>query len=266
MHLPISSRGAFWVLLTTANAWLPLVRGFPAATGSCAAGTEALLQTTSLVGAVQIHGSLNQVGGTALSDFNLTLTLDGEVLDPSVPVDFATGVDHELSLQADSVDNAFAGFLIRMQNSDSFTPTVDSILPALVEQPDGNFTSKGVQVSQICRSVNLVGGVTHDTPKLKTIANMILNMDFETQALELDVTVVIKTNEVLNISSWYYSRYILNSVIVEEATTPPEITPVPSEGPTAAPTSAPTEAKNGGGMLTIHIGLWLTTLGTLWML
>jgi hypothetical protein len=264
------------VLLTTANAWLPIVHGFPMQAGSCAAGTEALLQTTSAVEGVQIHGSLNQVGGTALSDFNLKLLLDGKVLDPSVPVDFATGVEHTLSLQADSVDNAFAGFLIRMQNSDSFTPTADSILPALVEQADGNFTAEDVQVSQICRTVNLVGGVTHKSPKLKTVANMILNMDFETQALELDVTVVIKTKltETENISHWYYSRYILNSmVIVEEPSASPsliEITPVPSEGPTAAPTSSPTatvtEALSGGGMLTIHIGFWLTTLGTLWML
>jgi hypothetical protein len=214
------------------------VSGFPTAVGSCAAGTEALLQTTSIVD-LQTHGILNQIGGGPLSDYGIIMRLNGEALDENLLVskDFTTGDDHSLSFTIADESQTFSGFLIRMDSvGDDSIRTVDAILPIESIDPDTNMTTTGgVKIPTECRLGELVAGVSHEDATPKRAVNVNLNMADETVGLELDVTVVIQTSISQNISHWYYSRFILNAVKPEGV---PTSTPE-TEGPTQAPTPGP---------------------------
>jgi hypothetical protein len=223
------------------------VSGLPNALGSCAAGTEALLQTTSIVD-LQAHGILNQEGGGPLFDYGIIMLLDGEVLFPSIEANFTTGDDHSLSFTIADGNQPCKGFLIRMDSADD-TRTVDAILPIESIDPDTNMTTTGgVKVAPECQFGDFVAGVSHKDASQKREVNVNLNMADETDGLVLDVTVVIETSISRNISHWYYSRFILNAVKPEavptsapETETPTQTPPTsfPSEEMTEAPTQSP---------------------------
>jgi hypothetical protein len=225
------------------------VSGFPSYVGSCAAGTEALLQTTTILD-LQTHGILNQIGGGPLSDYGITMLLNGQVLDPSTPAEFTTGDDHSLSFTVPDGNLPCKGFLIRMDSVVDAIRTVDAILPIESIDPDTNMTTTGgVKVAPECQFAELVAGVSHIDATQKQEVNVNLNMEDETDGLELDVTVVIQTSISQNISHWYYSRFILNAVKPEGVpTSAPETfgpTQVPTPGPVGEEMETPTASPAG---------------------
>lgn len=108
-----------------------------------------------------------------------------------------------------------------------------------------------------------VTGVTHENATPKSRANITLEMEEPSQGLELDVTVVIQLNDNLNVSEWYYSRYILNAV-------EREISKSPSQSPSSMPTeesNAPTETPDGVVAISMNVGvLFLGVVGAMWFL
>jgi len=218
----------FQVVLYTA---LGTAAAFPTSVTSCAAGTAALLQPDSPIDELRVHGTLNQVGGGPLSDYNITVTLDDTVLDPNNPVDFISGIDHTLSV---SSSNDFKGFLIRMGSVDG-TRTVDAILPI------GDADTALSKVAPSCKVIELVGGVGHKDALPKTQVDNLLNMGKLSDGLELDVTIAVETSINRNISHWYFSRYILNSIPDPNAPTASPTTKAPTDQPTDQPTQSPTQ-------------------------
>jgi hypothetical protein len=236
-RLPVAT-AATWLVLASAALWqFPTASfGFPIGAGSCNAGTDALLQTGVADLSLQVHGLLMQVGTGPLVDYGLALELDGTVLDPSVPSSFVFGEEHLLTLKSNGNDE-FTGFLVRLGATDG-SRTLDSLLPISGENDVNG--SPLVRLADSCRSVNLVGGVTQQNALAKSAVNMTLFMESTSSNLELDVTVVIKTNVQANISQWYYNRYILNAVD-PTGTTP---SPVEPESPVPAPTTSPEQETN----------------------
>jgi hypothetical protein len=261
----LSSRNVMRLFL--ASAMLFSAAAFPGGSGSCSAGTDAILQPLGSE-ALRIHGILGQVGTGPLDDFSMVLELDGVTLDPNTAANFTSGEEHTLSLIANGM--TFTGFLIRMGAQD-FAMTINSLYPIPGETPDGEFSTGGVRVAtETCQSVNFVGGVTHQTGAKKSRVNTTLNMEEPSEGLELDVTVVIQTDDNANISEWYYSRYILNAV---EPTNLPE-TDSPSQSPTSTlteetdtPTKAPVDQGDGGVTMSMNVGvLFLGVVGSMWFL
>lgn len=239
---------------------------FPGAVGSCAAGTEALLQTKSPSEQLKTHGTLNQVGGGPLTDFNLSLEFDGLVLEPGRSLDFETGTDHTLSLIASG--DSFGGFLIRMESVDG-TRTLDALLPIEIMDPNTNETGTGgVKVPSECL-VEFVAGVSHVNAERRQHIDVNLYMETPTEGLLLDVTVVVETSIARNVSHWYYSQYTLNAVRPEgQPTAAPITTPVPtaalSSEPSENPTISSSDDSSGSTVTTIlTVVAHLIPLGTM---
>jgi hypothetical protein len=207
-------------------------RGFRNFASDCSAGTDALLQPNQIVD-LQTHAVLAQLGGVDLSEFGLKLELNGMALDVNTPTDFDVRSDHMLSLVAEGA--FYAGFFIRLEATGS-AETFGALQPL----------DDSVQHVSSCEDPGHAG-VSHTENSRKQQTNMTLSMDMASAGLILDVTVVIETSVARNISHWYYSRFMLNSVIPEGQPTdsPTTLTPtkapvadVPSETPTVMPTEA----------------------------
>jgi hypothetical protein len=197
-----------------------IVDAFPTGTGSCDAGDAAILAPSSS------HATNSQVGGTNLTDFGITVALNGELLDPTVAKDFMTGENHTLTITAK--DAPFLGFLARIEGSgdDMFLDTTSALTS----------DSADVQVAvSTCINVNRVGGVSHTNSNEKESVSAILNMDDPAAGLLLDVTVVIRNVDLEDVSEWYFSRFTLNAV--GPPTVSPTIMPT-SMGTPIPPTSA----------------------------
>lgn len=243
--------------LAIACSLLPVAYAIPNGVVGCGAGTEALSFNDN------VHATLNQVGGGPLSDFNLTMTLNDQVLDPNVPTEFEVQQDHNLTLIASGEE--FAGFLVRMESPDGIR-TIDSILPFETLDPITNASSTGgAKEASICKQAYFVAGVCHDSSAKKSTVELNLNMGSVAQNLTLDVSVVIKTNVIQNISHWYFTSYTLNAVSIAMAT------PSPTTSPTIALTEAPT-ASNISGATKSRDAAWISTfsslvviLGTYWL-
>ena len=212
-----------------------IIVAFPGGAGSCDAGTAALLQPDALDDIIKIHGNLMQVGTGPLTDYGLTMELDGIALDPYGTFDFTYGEEHQLTLTASTADQEFTGFLVRLGSTDR-TRTLDSLLP-IPDENDADGNPLVQAADSTCRNVHQVGGVTQVNNLPKGQVNMTLFMETASTALELDVTVVIKTNQIENISQWYYNRYTLNAI---DPPGTPTMAPVPmssldSEKPTSSP-------------------------------
>jgi hypothetical protein len=267
----LSSRNVMRLFL--ASAMLSLAVAFPKGTGSCSAGTDAILQPLGSE-EVRAHGMLTQVGTGPLDGVSLVLELDGVALDPNTPAAFTYDEEHTLSLIATGM--SFTGFLVRMGAPDA--RTINSLLPISEETPDGESSTGGVRIAtETCLNVNFVGGVTHENAALKRRVNMTLFMEEPSMELELDVSVVIRLDTSANVSEWYYSRYILNA-------TEPTLLPTysPSQSPTSmpmedgdattqaltiAPSIAPTDKDDGVGAMSMNIGvLLLGVVGAMWFL
>jgi hypothetical protein len=197
----------------------------------------------------------------------MVLELDGVALDPNTPAVFTYEEEHTLSLIANGM--TFTGFLVRMGAPDS-ARTIDSLRPIPEE------TDSGVRIAfETCHSVNFVGGVTHENAAQKSRVNMTLLMEEPSEELELDVSVVIQLNENLNVSEWYYSRYILNAVEPVNIPEPDLPSQSPSSMPTkesdasadAPPTEAPTNKGDGVAVMSMNVGvLFLGVVGAMWFL
>lgn len=247
--------------------------GFPSAAGSCDAGTDALLQPAATEEILRIHGNLMQLGTGPLSEYDLSVELDGTVLDPSVAADFTYGVEHQLALTSGNATQQFKGFLVRMGSTDG-ARTIDSLLP-IPDEIDADGKALVQVADSTCKFVQQVGGVTQVNSVPKNQVNMTLFMEGPSTGLQLDVTVVIKTSLLENVSHWYYDRFTLNAI--DPPGTP--TTPAPdADGPasTPGPTSSPIDDKadtsgespeipsegpsSGGGVLTTKLFVATTVL------
>ena len=215
-----------------------IIVAFPGGAGSCDAGTAALLQPDALDDIIKIHGNLMQVGTGPLTDYGLTMELDGIALDPYGTFDFTYGEEHQLTLTASAVDQEFTGFLVRLGSTDR-TRTLDSLLP-IPDENDADGNPLVQAADSTCRNVHQVGGVTQVNNLPKGQVNMTLFMETASTALELDVTVVIKTNQIENVSQWYYNRYTLNAIDPHGT---PTMAPVSMSSPDSEePTSSPVDS------------------------
>ena len=217
---------------------------FPVGAGSCTAGTGAILTEGFS------HATNMQVGGTALADSGLSVTLDGDTLVPDTATDFMIGEAHTLTIEA-SNGTTFRGFLARIEGEDMFFDTTTAL------SPGDNNTEVQVAVAT-CINVNRVGGITHTGNDDKSSISAILMLDEPAMGLVLDVTVVIRNSNAKDISEWYYSQYILNAV------GPPSSAPV-APAPVAAPTLAPESAgrvvkTSVMGMAVASVGLILSMM------
>jgi hypothetical protein len=186
------------------------VTSYPSGILGCDAGRGAILMDFS--GEVwNPHSDYTQVGGGPISDYNITMQLNGKDLYPNIRVEFEVNKDYTLSLVATGTE--FSGFLIRMDSPADENIRTDAILP--IEELDpitGTETTGGAKQSTICTSAWFVPGVCHDSRSKKTRIEMNLNMDTITENLVLDVSVVARTSKTEKISEWYYSNFTLNAI------------------------------------------------------
>lgn len=224
-----------------------VVDAFPTSTGSCDAGTDAILKPGFS------HATNAQVGTGPLSDAGISVTLNDEPLVPDTPTDFSTLTEYNLTITSDGT-KPFTGFLARIEGNgeDPFLSTIEALAPY-----DG--------LSQVavgtCVAVNRVGGVSHTNADPKLSVSNKLSMDVPAPELLLDITVVIRCNDMQNVSEWYYSRYELNAVAAPSMA-PTTRFPPSAPTPTAAggePEPAPTSSGNGASagvfaMVVIFIG------------
>lgn len=208
------------------------VHAFPNTTGSCDAGTGAILKANFS------HATNAQVGTGPLSDSGISVILNDEVLVPDTPTDISTSEAYNLTIASNGT--AFTGFLARIEGSgdDPFLDTTEALAP---------YDTQAQVAIATCVNVNRVGGVSHTNKEKKTAVSTMLKMDDPANGLSLDITVVIRNVNAQNVSEWYYSRYELNAIA------PPSAAPTsrfPDPSPTAAGgTEQPTSASVG--MVTI---------------
>lgn len=211
-------------LLLGAGLLAGVAEAFPMSTGSCDAGTGAILKPGFS------HATNAQVGTGALSDSGIIVTLNGELLVSDTPTEISTMTDYNLTIASNSTP--FTGFLARIEGNgdDPFLDTTAALAPY-----DGN--------SQVaigtCVVINRVGGVSHTDAEPKMSVSNVLRMDSPASGLLLDITVVIRNNIMQNVSEWYYSRYELDAIA------PPSAAPTSRFPPT--PMAAPTQSGGGGG-------------------
>jgi hypothetical protein len=192
---------------------------FPTSTGSCDAGTGAILKPGFS------HATNAQVGTGPLSDSGINVTLNGDLLVPDTPIDISTMMEYNLTIVTS--ETPFTGFLARIEGSgdDPYLDTTSALAPY--------DTQSQVAVST-CINVNRVGGVSHTNKDLKTSVSNKLQMVDPAAGLLLDITVVIRNVDSQNVSEWYYSRYVFNAVSP------------PTDAPTMMFPSEPTPDGAGG--------------------
>jgi len=199
---------------------------FPTSTGSCDAGTDAILKPGFS------HATNAQVGTGPLSDSGISVTLNDELLVPDTPTDFSTMEAYNLTIASN--DTAFTGFLARIEGSgeDPFLDTTAALAP---------YDTQSQVAMGTCVIVNRVGGVSHTNADPKTFVSTELKMDSPAKGLLLDITVVIRNLNAQNVSEWYFSRFELNAIA------PPSMAPTTRfpETPTATSDNGPNKAANG---------------------
>ena len=225
---------------------------FPTAAGSCYAGTDAILLPR------QSHANNTQVGTTSLADFDINVTLNGELLEPDSPTDFSTGVSHTLTIVANNAP--FRGFLARIEgavvdNDETMFLGTTSALAAAAN------SSNDVQVAlSTCINVNRVGGVTHTSNDEKMSVSAILKMDEPAMNLLLDITVVIRNSNSQDVSEWYFSRFVLNAI--GPPTSSPTLVPTGQPGMTTDNPSTKTPSSAAAGLTTRTVmGITVVYLG-----
>lgn len=199
------------------------VNAFSTSTGSCDAGTGAILKEGFS------HATNAQVGTGPLSDAGITVTLNDTALVPDTPTDISTTESYNLTIASDNT--TFTGFLARIEGSgdDPFLDTTAALAPY------DNLAQVAVGT---CVLVHRVGGVSHTNADPKSSVSTELKMEMPANGLLLDITVVLRNKDALNVSEWYFSRYELNAV------GSPTVAPTPMMFPGQQPTAA---TDNGDG-------------------
>jgi hypothetical protein len=207
--------GIFYSIVFLVLLGLSVSQAFPTATGSCNAGTGAILQPGFS------HASNAQVGTGPLSDAGISVTLNDDTLDPDTPTEISTMEEYNLTIVSDGT-KPFTGFLARIGGSgdDPFLDTTTAL---------DAYDTQAQVAEATCVQINRVGGVSHTNAAPKTVVSSLLKMDDAANGLLLDITVVIRNVDALNVSEWYFSRYELNAVA------PPSMAPTTTRFPPSAP-------------------------------
>jgi len=175
----------FVILFLYVTTWCPKTgHAYPSGAGDCPQGRAA------------VNGA--HLGGTTgtLESAGFHVLLDGTVLNGGTSANVATNKSHTISIVGSSL---FTGFLIRIGGSISTTHafTVPSNQSAIVRL-----------ASDTCGSTYNVGGITQTDGSDKQQISATLQMNSLASSLPVDVTVVI------DINSYYYTGYTINSVSV----------------------------------------------------
>ena len=166
--------------------------GLSTGAASCSGGEAA-------VGAQHFSGEVT-TGSLSDSPTGLKVLLDGKPLSETEPTDFSIGREYALNVQG---NDAFLGFLLRLGSGENNADTTDALYVA----PENSV----VQIaSAVCVNGEGVGGLTHTNNLPKTGVAGTLQMDEVDTSMHLDVTVVIRNRN--GVSTYYYSRYMLNAV------------------------------------------------------
>lgn len=190
----------------------PLAAAWPLAPGSCLSPNP--------LGSSHILGGAGFDGGTALSDFDLSVKIGDSVLDPATPFEVTAGTDYPISLVSGD-SGAFLGFLMRLAKT-----SVDATDYFTTE--DAN-----VQIFTMCHGAG-AAGLAHNNNTEKTMVMGTLNVDMAVEGLVLDVTTVISNGKAVpgSPSEWYLSNYTINAIAA------PTAAPVEAPPSTPAPSSA----------------------------
>ncbi|KAL3930573.1 MAG: hypothetical protein SGBAC_011703 [Bacillariaceae sp.] len=234
-------------LLVVTALLVRFVESLPYGAVGCGTGEDAVVTNFNI-------GNYTQVGGGPIADYNVTIAVDNQFLDPRIPFNFEQHKDHKLTLTAQG--DPFSGFMIRLDGSF----TVDAILPTKIIDPLTNEANYGgAKELFICKEAYFVAGVSHDSPEKKSLVDLNLKMDGVASNLILDVSVVAETSVGQNFSEWYFSSFTLNAV--EGAI---EMNP-PTESPTIWSTDSPTQipeqfgTTTQSGATTLFSIFWSTT-------
>ena len=235
-------------ILALAVALISTAEAYPNAAGRCPAGEAAVAQSHVADGKSITTGSLMDGGFSVL--------LNGVPLGGKPP-SFRVGEEESLTITSDSA--TFRGFLIRIAPPEGIVADVrDAIQPVSSNDTD-------VQVATTtCVQVEQVGGLTHTDRTDKTEVSATLFVEEAISGLTIDVTIVGENSG--GSSSYWYSRFEINSIVAVDpespvaappaaiispsaTTTQPSMAPVVAEGSGedgSAPTAAPAIAVDSG--------------------
>lgn len=151
-----------------------------------------------------IHNGGDFVGGTALSDFGLVVTIDGETLDPMTPYTITDGASYSIELKAasNSDDDKFRGFLMRLADSGGAADVTEYLS---TDHADAQ------HLFDACGKEN-AAGIGHNFNDLKERVSGTLDA-LEGDAvttLSLEVTAVIHNGVSAPGSGWYTSAFEIN--------------------------------------------------------
>ena len=202
---------AIKVVLIVAAFWCS-AHAFPSTTGSCAAGSAAIVSDPHTTATRIITGSL-AIGGYSVK-------LGATTLSPTSTSTFTVGVGTTLTI---SGTKPFTGFFMRLGE-------VGGVQTDTALSGTGN-----VKIPAVCVAAG-VGGVCHTSSSTKTSVTASLRLDSAAASMPLDVTIVVSGNN--DVSEYYYSRFLLSAVV---ANTPLTMSPVvtPTLKPVLTPTMKP---------------------------
>lgn len=186
---------------------------YPTMAGGCDGGVAA-------VGGPHLIGAVNG----SLADGNYSLFINNNVIDPTLSLtNFMSGKKYLISVRSSS-STTFRGALIRAEMDASSDFTLE---------PETNG-----QLASVCSAPIL--GVCHTNNKNKTELGAKFSTN-STGTLFLDVTVV-KSNNAVDGSRYYYTRFTLTGATSFIPSTPTAPTAPPVTAPTAptAPVTSPT--------------------------
>jgi Reeler domain len=187
---------------------------FPSGAGQCLVGQAS-------VGPPHLPATR---GDGSLSFFNLQVSIDGAVLDPTKPFTLTKGKAHTVEIKAAAGGgDSFKGFLM----SASSTAKTDFTTSWTADDATG-------QAATACLAP--IGGVTHRSADLKASAKGTLLVNTLTD-LKLDVTVVMERTGSSSAFGW--AQYAGN-VVAEQQQAP---TKAPTKKPVAAPTTTASPIK-----------------------
>ena len=182
---------------------------FPSTTGSCAAGSAAIVSDPHTTATRIITGSL-AIGGYSVK-------LGATTLSPTSTSTFTVGVGTTLTI---SGTKPFTGFFMRLGE-------VGGV------QTDTALSGTGdVKVPRVCTTAG-VGGVCQTSSSTKTSVTASLRLDSAAASMPLDVTIVVSGDNA--VSEYYYSQFLLSAA---PANTP--LTMSPAVTPTISPVLTPT--------------------------
>ena len=212
-------------LLCLAAALHLSAHAFPSTTGSCAAGSDAIISDPHTTATRVITGPLATAG--------YTVKLGATTLSPTSTATFSVGVGTTLTI---SGTKPFTGFFMRLGE-------VGGV------QTDTALSGTGdVKVPRVCTTAG-VGGVCQTSSSSKTSVTASLRLDSAAASMPLDVTIVVSAGG--SVSEHYYSQFLLTAaaantpLTMSSAVTPtmkPAMTPTlkPALTPTLKPVLTPT--------------------------